>query len=733
MWKEYSIQFVKKNRASSISIMVAAFISSLFLSFLCSIFYNLWAYDVERIILAEGDWQGRITGEIDEEDLLEIQNFANVEKVVVNEELSGDRGTVADIYFQNPRTIFEDLPLITQRLGLSEEAGSYNILLLSQYLIHDPKDETPPLLLAFYLVVLLALSISLVLIIHNSFAVSMNARVHQFGIFSSIGATPGQIRTCLMQEAAVLCAVPILVGNLFGILLSFTAKRGMELVAANLAGRFDIPFQYHPAIFFLTVAVSALTVLFSAWLPARKLSRLTPLEAIRNTGTLKLKRKRHSRILRLFFGMEGELAGNALKAQKKALRTSSLSLTLSFLGFTTIMCFFSLTDLSRKYTYFEKYQDVWDVMVTVKETKVEDFALTSALQEINGVEDLIVYQKGEARITVPEDNLSPELQALGGPSAVAKAAVSNSGGAWLVKAPVVILDDEAFLKYCEDIGVQPRLDGTVILNQIWDSIHSVFRYREYVPFLTEDRETVTLQNATSLDSSAEIPVIGYTQELPVLKEEYDDYTLVQFIPLTLWKTIGGTIGGVEEDSYVRILAKEDAALTELNELEHRVSSLLSQSYVIESENREEEKIADDAMMRGYKLIMGSFCALLAMIGVANVFSYTAGFLRQRRREFAQYMSVGMTPEDMKKLFCAEALVIAGRPILVTLPFTVLFVEFTAKASYLNPQEVWPEIPIALIICFCLIIVGFVILAYYLGGKRVLKYSLADALRDDTMM
>lgn len=60
-------------------------------------------------------------------------------------------------------------------------------LLLSRYMIHDPQDEEPPLLMAFYLALLIVVSFSLILIIHNSFAVSMNARVHQFGSFSSIG------------------------------------------------------------------------------------------------------------------------------------------------------------------------------------------------------------------------------------------------------------------------------------------------------------------------------------------------------------------------------------------------------------------------------------------------------------------------------------------------------------------------------------------------------------------
>lgn len=216
--------------------MVAAFIASLFLSFLCCMFYNFWVYEVEKIIIEEGGWQGRITGLAHEEDILTIQNFANVEKAIVNEELSTDQETVADVYFRNARTIFQDMPLIVRQLGLDDDAASYHLLLLSRYLIHDPQDETPPLLMTFYLVVLLLLSLSLILVIHNSFAVSMNARVHQFGIFSSIGAMPGQILTCLMQEAAVLCAAPVMVGILLGIALSYVTKQGDRNHRSGYAG-----------------------------------------------------------------------------------------------------------------------------------------------------------------------------------------------------------------------------------------------------------------------------------------------------------------------------------------------------------------------------------------------------------------------------------------------------------------------------------------------------------------
>lgn len=732
MWKDYSASFIKQNRASSISIMVAAFISALFLSLLCSLFFNFWNYDVEQIALEEGSWQGRITGEIDEDDLTMIQNFANVENAAVNEELSEEPEIVVDVYFQNTRTIYRDMPLITEKLGLDADAASYHELLLSRYLIHDPQDAEPPLLIAFYLVILIIMSLALVLIIHNSFAVTMNARIHQFGIFSSIGATPGQIRTCLMQEAAALCAVPILVGSIIGIALSFGVIQAINLLAADVVGRHEAVFKYHPLIFVITILVSVLTVFISAWLPAKKLSGLTPLEAIRNTGELRLKKKKHSRILSLLFGVEGELAGNALKAQKKALRTSTLSLTLSFLGFTVMLCFFTLSGISTNHTYFERYQDAWDVMVTVKDTGIENIEQAEEINELQGVKSSIVYQKAEAVCFIPETYISEEVNTLGGLGAVAGSSVTVGEGSYLVKAPIVIMDDAGFKAYCEQIGITSEGAGSVVLNRIWDSVNSNFRYKEYVPFIKEEQSTIVLQSAGQGENSVELPVLGFTQESPVLREEYSNYTLVQFIPLSMWKKIAGQIGNPEADTYIRVLAEDGITLTELNALEKDIVQVIGREYTVESENRIQEKVSDENMQKGAMLILGAFCALLAVIGIANVFSNTLGFLRQRKREFAQYMSVGMTPESMRKMFCIEALVIAGRPLLITLPLTVLSVGFMITASYLNPMEFLVKVPIVPIVIFILAIFGFVALAYYIGGKRMMNCSMVDALRNDSV-
>ena len=741
MWRTYSADYMKNNRAFALSVMAASFIAALFLSFLGSLFYNFWLDNIEGVKLRDGDWHGRITANLGEEDLAVVRSFANVKNVVVRDAVPGEERSAADIYFHNKKTIYRDMTAILNRLGLSDDAADYNYQLLSLYFIRIPGDTMPRMLMPAYLVIVVLVCVSLVLVIHNSFAVSMNNRVRQFGIFSSIGATPGQILICLVQEALVLALVPIFAGMFAGVLLSYGTVQAMSAFAVNLAGGRKGAFHCHPAVLALLFLVSVLTVFVSAWIPAAKLSRLTPLEAIRGTGEFWLKKQRRFSVLSVLFGVEGELAGNALRAQKRALRTTSLSLTLAFLGFMMMQCFFTLSTISTNHTYFEAYQDVWDVMVTVKDTAVGEFDLTEELRNLTGIDSLAVYQKAQALCILPKEKQSEELLALGGLEAfVGDVSTGNNGlgsECFVVNAPIVVLDDESFSGFCRQIGIVPRLDGTILLNRFWDSKNSNFRYRKYISFVKDDIKTVTLQSMSYGESDtaffAEIPVLACTKEAPLLREEYEDYALVQFVPNSLWKELSGKISGAEKDMYIRVLAEERTDLDALNSLEDEIARIIGADFETESENRLQEKLDNDEMIRGYELILGGFCVLFAVIGVAHVFSNTMGFVRQRKREFARYMSVGLTPEGIRKLFCVEAAVLTGRPVLITLLVTCLSVVLMADASHLDIMEFIRVAPVLPIAVFITAVFAFVALAYYLGARKLLKIPLAEALRDDTMV
>lgn len=324
------------------------------------------------------------------------------------------------------------------------------------------------------------------------------------------------------------------------------------------------------------------------------------------------------------------------------------------------------------------------------------------------------------------------------------AGIPRGEGGFLVEVPMVILDDTSFLNFCSQNGIAPSLDGAVVLNQIWDSTNSNFRYKKYVPFVKDKGTAVMALSGVSgpdgrqgkngqSSQTVEIPVLFYTEKVPRLREEYQNYALVHFIPLTMWKSISGKLEGGEPDSYIRIFSSEKTRLSHLDSLERRLVQLIGNEYAVESENRVRERISNERMIDGMEIILGGFCVLLAVIGAANVFSNTLGFLRQRKREFAQYMSIGLTPKGMWKILGIEALAAAGKPILITLPCTVVFVQYAVRASCLDPRVFWEEAPILPILIFAAAIVLLVALAYYIGGRRLLRCDLGEVLRDDALV
>ncbi len=740
MWKDYSLSYIRKNRASSFSVLAAALIAAAFLSLLFSLMYSMWDYERTRIVAEEGDYHARLTGRIDEEKLELIRGWANVESAVVRKQGAEGENTVVDIRLKDPSDIYEEMPKIAALAGIPENQTEYHDQLLSLFLVRSPRDPDGAMMLALFAAVSVFACIALILVIHNAFAVFMNDRVHQFGILSSVGATPGQIRFCLLQEAGLLCALPVLFGNLAGMAAAAGLLEGINLYLKKAApDRLPSHFVFHPAVFLLSVLCAAVTVWASARIPAGRLSRLTPLEAIRGGGEFSLKRKKHSPILSLLFGVEGELAGNALKAQRKALRAAGLSLILSFLAFTLMESVLSLSRLSTQITYWDRYQNAWDVMITVKNTQIAPFGKTeelSRIRSLSGVRDVLAYQKARAQRLLTDGELSGAFREAGG--------FRDGTGKRLVSAPLIILDDAAFLSYCGQIGAPERLDGVIVYNEVRDDRDPNFRKRKVLPYLQEDADTAVLYKYGQ-EEVVTVPVTAYACQTPVLREQFgveDPHELVHFLPASLWEKIGETLGETETDLTIRVLAEEGASmetqngqetpggLETLDGLEEEINGLL-EGYETESENRLRARLESDRAYDALMTLFGSFCALLALFGISSVFLNTLSFVRQRRREVARYLSVGMTPCSVGKMFFVEALVLAGRPALITLPLAALIVAWFLKTSYLDAGLFIRHAPVVPVLLFLTAIFAFVGLAYYLGARKLLRCSLTELLRDES--
>ena len=258
------------------------------------------------------------------------------------------------ILARDPRSLSTRAPEMAKGAGLDVSAGSDGKLKSITY----NEDLLPWLggsgrsnyvrsflgIIAFLIVLIVCGS---TLLIYNAFAISIGERKKQFGMFASVGATSAQIRRIVLTEAGVIAAIGIPLGILgaiagVGILAKLTQGIVSELILDAEQG---LPLVVSPLVIALTVLFSAATILLSAWIPARRASQVSPIDAIRQTGEIQESKPltlRTNPLVRRVFGFEGELALKSLQRDRKKYLTTLLSLMLSiilFVAFNALMLY----------------------------------------------------------------------------------------------------------------------------------------------------------------------------------------------------------------------------------------------------------------------------------------------------------------------------------------------------------------------------------------------------------
>jgi len=104
----------------------------------------------------------------------------------------------------------------------------------------------------------------------NIMLVSVTERTREIGIRKAIGATPAVIRKQFLIEAIVIC----LIGGAGGIILGMAMG---NLIAVQISGKFIVPWDW----LFSAIALCTLIGLVSGFYPAKKASKLDPVEALR--------------------------------------------------------------------------------------------------------------------------------------------------------------------------------------------------------------------------------------------------------------------------------------------------------------------------------------------------------------------------------------------------------------------------------------------------------------------
>lgn len=276
MWKIYGKETAVRNRTNRRSLMICAFACSMLMSLLCFVFYNAWVYQVERTKHEEGSWHVRIQETLSPDQLEKLKDFAHIADV---EQIPSKRtsNVTTQLTFDAPSHVYSMMPSVIHELKLNGNQVDYHETLLSLYFANNPDDSSPPMLLGLYVSILIVVMISLILVLRNAFALNMNARIRQLGILSSIGATPGQIRISLIEEALVLCALPVAAGTALGVGLSAICVYATEAMIGSVANRIPAHFSFSFTLLAGILLLNALTVFFSVLQPVLILSKKSPL------------------------------------------------------------------------------------------------------------------------------------------------------------------------------------------------------------------------------------------------------------------------------------------------------------------------------------------------------------------------------------------------------------------------------------------------------------------------
>src|SRR5690606_12602309 len=133
---------------------------------------------------------------------------------------------------------------------------------------------------------------------------------------------------------------------------------------------------------------STATILLSAWVPARRAARVSPIEAIRLSGEIQEDQPlnlRTSPLIRRVFGFEAELALKSLKRDRKRYRTTVLSLMISI---TLFIAFHALMLYTNTIQGIASKAMNWDLQIDLdyRQSHAEGFAdLVSQLPEVQRV------------------------------------------------------------------------------------------------------------------------------------------------------------------------------------------------------------------------------------------------------------------------------------------------------------------------------------------------------------
>lgn len=666
--------------------------------------------------------------------------------------------------FDPMRSTYKELPALAESIGYQkDEYGDYNLRyntdLLLKYAILPPDQifsitSLSILTVPLMFLVLAALLIAVfVLVIHNAFALSANEKLTQLGTLAGIGASPKQIKAAVTSEALMLLIIPLPLGVLCGWLLDAELFRLIN--AANDIGRSapDIVLTFGLPCVLPAALLSIITAWMSARIPARKIARMMPVEALKQVETLKGKKIRQSRISSRF-GISGELASNALTARKKSYRTATISLCLSFLLLTGFLYIITAQNAAKE-VFRTQDEAEGHIFLSISDGRAPEQKALDELKEVPDIQKYILYDKMPCATWITPDQASDDVEThLGGFDKIVsekKYSPIKRDGKFRIYSMLIGLEEDSFREYCSQMGIDPETyyenpGKAIIYNQTADPYDSTRRknvYREMLKLQTGQTIPFTERayDEDTGDFEFELTVGDLVTRLPSEGLGLSRFTLTAIMPMEHVMELAASCSDkrrLTAASVHGIFMTDTSEGTSYPLIKDTTSKIRekighyygSGDYMLSDLAEKEEMSCETSGVMSK--IVAFLTGLLALIGLSNILASISGNLRQRSREFAALKSMGLSPAQLWRMLFLEGLTLGLKPLLYSIPFQIAVLSAFLYINEVSLSEYLPFAPYGALLGYTALVLLAVIGAYYTGGRRIQRQNIIDAVKDDTI-
>ncbi len=603
------------------------------------------------------------------------------------------------------------------------ETVQYNNDLLHYYGLSKSK-ASYSMMYSLAVILMAVIMIGSVSLIYNAFAISVSERSRHLGMLASVGATKRQKRNSVLFEGAVIGLIGIPIGILcglagIGIIFRFMNPMIQEALWTHKQMRLIVT----PLSLFIVCVVSMLTIFISTYLPAIRASKLSAMDAIRQTTDLKLTAKdvKTSNFIRKLFGIEAEIGLKNLKRNKRRYHAIVFSLVISIVLFLTVSFF--TTGMKQSLDLSQEGVN-YDIEVSYSNGKRIDDRLLQSIVSLDGVKEYNVIHELSKNAWVDEAFIADELQ-----EKVKNDKSLLQDGKYPYEIKIHALNDPSLQAYAKAVGADyeqltdPDHPAAIVMDTIHYKDMDTGKYVRTKAMYTNVGQSIELMNFYN-GRKAEInkvSVAALTDQAPMGMNTIGVGGLNIIVSERVMNRLADDEDIASVQTYLHLKSTEP--MTTQQEIEEMHETNLNATNSYQSRKSEEQQIL---LMSVFSY---GFIVLISAISIANIFNTVSTGISLRKREFAMLKSVGMTPKGFAKMMNYESIFYGVKSLLFGLPvsFVVMYLIYRAFANKFSYGFTLPWMSILSAIVAVFVIVGSAIVY---SGAKVKKENIIDALKKE---